>query len=180
MKHGSVLYKKLPFVPLMRKILTLLLACLPFLSHAQTTPNATAVSAGTYLAKGMCECFTKHVLPNLTPIAKGALDKLAKNNVTTKEQARKVLSVREIMAISNEMQAFIPSEGNEETDFGDCQDTVGMGMMQFQGQITELTANKVMTEEELDKQIQEQTFVALRKDIDCQNLYYIMLISQEQ
>lgn len=163
---------------LMKNLLVIALVMLATQAIAQNneeTLHPTAVSVGNMMAKGMCDCFNEHALNKLSPTARQGLEKLAKRNVTTKEEAQRVLSIKEIMSISKETQDLMPEEG----DFAECKDDVVLGTLQFQGQITELLANKVITEEEFDRQTQLQTLRFLKNTAECKVVYYLYMIGKE-
>ncbi len=158
------------------KKLFLLLACLWYAPtvFAQTEPHPTVVGIADALAKGMCECFNEHALPQFTPTTRKALDKLVEKNVTNRDQARKVLTIKEIMGVSKEMDAI---NSQEEGEFAECKEDAGIVMMQFSGQITEILAQKTMTEEELDKAVEAQMPKAFSKLSDCKKLYVLYLMN---
>lgn len=145
-----------------------------FAQNEETNP--TVIGIADMLSKGMCECFNEHALPKLSDAAHRGLEKLAQRNVTTREEAQKILSIKEIISISNEMEKLTAQEDSE---FAECQSDVGLGMMQYSGQITEITAHKIMTEEELDARIQAQTLIALGKNKDCKKAYCLYMIGQK-
>lgn len=155
----------------------LLLACLllTYQAFAQTEPPAVAVNIAGALSKDMCECLNEHALPKLSNTAKKGLEKLQKSQVTTKEDVRKILSIKEMMSINNELEQL---NAQEEGELADCKSDAAMGMMQFSGQVTELLAQKQMTEEELDKAIEAQMLVSLSKLQDCRLVYLLFLISK--
>jgi hypothetical protein len=143
-----------------------------FAQENELIPNPTLSKMGETLANGMCDCFNTHALPKLSSTSREALEKLAKKGVMTKREAEKMLSIKEMMALSQELETLMPEEG----EFAECQTEVSFELMGYQGQIAEIIANKVLTEEELEKQTQLHTIEALRKNKDCQVLYCLTLI----
>jgi hypothetical protein len=150
----------------------LFLAMHSFAQENELIQNPTLSKMGETLANGMCDCFSTHALPKLSSTSRQALEKLAKKGITSKEEAQKALSIKEMMALSQEMESLMPEEG----EFADCQTEVSFELMGYQGQITELLANKVLTEEDLEKQTQLHTLAVLKTKQDCQILYYLTII----
>jgi len=127
------------------------------------------------MTDGMCDCFNKHAVTKLTPKTRKALDKMMKKNVTTEAEMIKALSASELMGISSELETLMPEEG----DFADCQADISMGMIQYQGEMTEMLAKGDITEEQFQAQLEEQMVVRMKKNKGCETFYYLYLIGKK-
>lgn len=164
----------------MKNILSicLLFFALEAFAQSEEVMNSTVVKAADLMANGMCDCFNKHLLNKLSPVTRKGLDKLIVKGVKTQQEAQRVLSIHEMSSMNTEMQTLIPNEDDDENEFNECKEDVSMSMFQFQGEMTEIKAKGIITDEEFERQMQVQMPISMKKNENCKTFYYIYLISQ--
>ncbi len=95
-----------------------------------SSPHDEVTKVGTLMADGLCDCFNKHYIKNLSSQSRKAIEKILKNEGNDLDNLEKILSQDELLAVANEAKTF-----EEDAGFNECQKSLEVRLQAEVGQL---------------------------------------------
>jgi hypothetical protein len=137
----------------------------------QNKPKEGIAKIADVMISGICDCFEKYGLQQLTPESRAMLKKLDDKKVKTAEDLQKVLAAQEIEALRKDMDKIDKGE----SQFVQCADKLEEKMEQYEAEIAASTSSK----EDIDTQFEAEMIKTLKEKETCKRFYYFYLMENK-